>query len=101
MITVLFYCTGKPGTERALRELLAEMQQISRSTDRAVNYTFMQQADAPGEWALFEQWRDKDHLAAHVATMKQCFGEPPEGATLPARLHALVEKSSFRFYRPL
>ena len=99
MITVLFYCTGKPGAEQSLRELLAEMQQVSRDTDGAVSYTFMQQADAPLEWALFEQWRDKQHLAAHVETMKRRFGEPPAGAQLPARLHALVETSSYCFYR--
>jgi quinol monooxygenase YgiN len=98
VITVLFYCTGKPGTEQPLRELLAEMQRVSRSTDQAVNYTFMQQADAPREWALFEQWRDQEHLGAHVANMKRQFGEPPPGARLPARMHALVEKSWYRFY---
>jgi quinol monooxygenase YgiN len=99
VITVLFHCTGKPGAEQPLRELLAEMQQVSREQDGAVSYTFMQQADAPCEWALFEQWRDKAHLGAHVENMKRLFGEPPPGAQLPARLHALVEQSSFRFYR--
>lgn len=99
MITVLFHCTGKPGSEVPLRELLGEMQHVSRTVDGAVNYTFLQQADDPREWALFEQWRDKEHLGAHVETMKRQFGEPPPGAQLPARLHALVEKSSFRFYR--
>lgn len=98
MITVLFYCTGKPGTETSLRELLGEMQRLSRSEDAALNYTFMQQADNPREWALFEQWRDKEHLGAHVANMKKHFGEPPAGARLPARLDALVEKSSYQFY---
>ena len=101
MISVLFYCTGKNGTDGSLRELLAEMQCISREHDRAVNYTFLQQADAPRQWALFEQWRDRAHLAAHVENMKRQFGEPPPGARLPARLHALVEKSSFTFYEAL
>lgn len=98
MITVLFHCTGKPGAEAPLRELLGEMQRVSRTVDDAVNYTFLRQADDPREWALFEQWRDREHLGAHVATMKQRFGEPPPGALLPARLHALVERSSHRFY---
>lgn len=98
MITVLFYCTGKPGTEMELRELLIEMQSVSRDKDRAVNYTFMQQKDAPLRWALFEQWRDKAHLGEHVESMKQHFGEPPEGARLPARLHKLIDYSDFTFY---
>ena len=101
MISVLFYCTGKPGAEAQLRELLTEMMRVSRAEDRAVNYTFMQQKDAPAEWALFEQWRDKEHLGAHVANMKKHFGEPPEGARLPARLHALVETSGYAFYDAL
>jgi len=98
MITVLFYCTGKSGQEAPLRDLLAEMQAVSRDEDRAVTYTFMQEKDDPGSWALFEQWRDKAHLDAHVANMKRRFGEPPPGARLPARMHALVERSSYRFY---
>jgi quinol monooxygenase YgiN len=101
VITVLFYCTGKPGVETQLREVLAEMQQVSRERDRAVSYTFMQQKDDPARWALFEQWRDKEHLGAHVESMKRHFGEPPAGASLPARLHALVERSEFTFYRAL
>ena len=101
MITVLFYCTGKPGAEPQLRELLSEMMRVSRTEDRAVTYTFMQQKDDPSQWALFEQWRDKEHLGAHVANMKKHFGEPPEGARLPARLDALVDKSSFAFYTAL
>ena len=101
MISVLFYCTGKPDREPQLRALLTEMQRVSREQDQAINYTFMQQADSPNEWALFEQWRDKAHLAAHVETMKRHFGEPPAGARLPARLHALVEKSTYSFYHAL
>jgi quinol monooxygenase YgiN len=99
MITVLFYCTGKPGQEAPLRELLARMQRVSREEDGAVAYSFMQEKEDPARWALFEQWRDKEHLGAHVANMKKHFGDPPAGASLPAQLHALVEESSFRFYR--
>jgi quinol monooxygenase YgiN len=101
MITVLFYCTGKPGTDESLRALLGEMQRISRTEDRAISYTFMQQADNPSEWALFEQWRSRDHLEAHVANMKKHFGEPPPGARLPARLAALVQSHSHKFYHPV
>ena len=101
MITVLFYCTGKPGAETPLRELLAEMQGVSRSEDRAIAYTFLQEKDEPLRWALFEQWRDKAHLGAHVENMKKHFGEPPPGARLPARLHALVDHSDFTFYAAL
>ena len=101
MITVLFYCTGKPGQEAALRELLARMQRVSRDEDGALAYTFMQEKENPARWALFEQWRDKEHLGAHAASMKKHFGEVPAGASLPAQLHALVERSDYTFYRAL
>jgi len=99
MITVLFYCTAKPGQADAMRGLLAEMQRVSRAEDQAVSYTFMQRKDDLAEFALFEQWRDKAHLAGHVENMKKHFGEPPPGAALPAKLQALTEKASFQFYR--
>ena len=101
MVTVLFYCTGKPGAESQLKELLAKMQRVSRDEDRALAYTFMQEKDAPSRWALFEQWRDMEHLGAHAASMKKHFGEPPAGARLPAQLHALVERSDYTFYQAL
>jgi len=101
VITVLFYCTGKPGAESQLKELLTKMQRVSRDEDRAVTYTFMQEKDDPARWALFEQWRDQEHLGAHVASMKKHFGEPPAGARLPAQLHALVDRSDYTFYRAL
>jgi quinol monooxygenase YgiN len=101
MITVLFYCTGKPGTESALKALLTEMQRVSRTEDGAVNYTFMQRKKQPLEWALFEQWRDREHLAAHAESMKRRLGEVPEGAHLPTKLHELVEKSTAMFYDAL
>lgn len=99
MITVLFYCTAKPGQAEAMRTLLAEMQRVSRVEDQAVQYTFLQRKDDPAEFALFEQWRDQAHLASHVENMKRHFGEPPPDAPLPAKLQALTGKSSFQFYR--
>ena len=99
MINVLFYCTARPGTEEKLKALLSAMQRVSRTEDNAVTYTFMQQKDNPGQWALFEQWRDRAHLEAHVANMKKQFGDPPPGAALPAKLHELVASSRFEFYR--
>jgi quinol monooxygenase YgiN len=101
MVTVLFYCTGKPGAETRLRDLLGQMQRVSRAEDQPVAYTFMQRKKTPLEWALFEQWRDKAHLAAHAETMKRHFGEVPPGAYLPVRLHELVDKSSAVFYEAL
>lgn len=99
MINVLFYCTAKPGQAEMMRALLADMQRVSRTECRAVNYTFLQQKDDPAQFALFEQWRDKAHLAGHVENMKRHFGEPPPGAALPAKLHALAAASRFEFYR--
>lgn len=101
MITVLFYLTGKEGRDEPLRALLGEMQRVSRDQDEALHYTFMQERERPREWALFEQWRDRAHLEAHVASMKRHFGEPPPGARLPARLHELTADCRTVFYRAL
>jgi quinol monooxygenase YgiN len=99
MINVLFYCTAKAGQAEAMRALLAEMQRVSRTECQAVTYTFLQQKDDPQQFALFEQWRDKAHLAGHVENMKKHFGEPPPDAALPAKLQALTESARFTFYR--
>ena len=101
MLTVLFYLTGKPDVDAQLKPLLHEMVEESRAHDGCINYTFHQQADDPREWMLIEIWRDKSALAGHVERMKARFGDAPPGASLPARLHALAESSSFKFYREL
>jgi quinol monooxygenase YgiN len=91
MLNVLFFVTTKPGQEEAMRQLTLEMMRVSREEDGAVSYTFHRQKKQPREWMLYEQWRDRAHLEAHHVNMKKHFGEPPEGAQLPARLHALIE----------
>ena len=48
---------------------------------------------------LLEQWRDRAALKGHVERMKLRFGEPPAGAALPERLHALSASSHYVFYR--
>jgi quinol monooxygenase YgiN len=98
MVNVLFHATTRPGCEDAMRELVTEMMQVSRTVDDAVTYTFHQKRGVPGEFMLYEQWRDRAHAEAHVANMKRLFGEPPPGAKLPAKMHALVESHSMTFY---
>jgi quinol monooxygenase YgiN len=99
MLTVLFYLTGKPDAEAPLRSLLKEMIDESRAHDGCITYTFHQQADDPHRWMLLEQWRDRAALKGHVERMKLRFGEPPAGAALPERLHALSASSHYVFYR--
>lgn len=101
MFTVLFYLTGKPDSDTQLQPLLREMVEESRAHDGCIGYTFHQQTDDARRWMLIEVWRDKSALAGHVELMKKRFGEPPPGASLPARLHALTESSSFKFYKAL
>jgi quinol monooxygenase YgiN len=98
MYNILFYCTSKPGSEDAMKALLAEMVRVSRAEDRALSYSFHQQRNQPSEWMLYEQWRDKAHLLAHQRNMKKHFGDPPPGAQMPARLDALIEKWSVTYY---
>lgn len=100
-ITFFFYLTGKPGCEAQLRELLTEMSLASRAEAGCVNYIYHQAKDDPQQWLLYEQWRDREALLAHVANMKARFGEPPAGAELPARLQALTESSRYTVARVL
>ena len=101
MITVIFYLTGKPNADAELVPLIREMVEESRAHDGCGGYTFHRQADDPRQWMLIEIWRDKEALSGHVERMKLRFGDPPPGARLPARLHALTETSSYKFYKAL
>ena len=101
MLTILFYLTGKPDAEPRLRELLTKMTQVSRGHEGCISYTFHQQHDDPRQWMLLEQWRDRGALDAHISDMKVQFGDPPEGARLPARLHELAESHRAVFYKAL
>jgi quinol monooxygenase YgiN len=92
MLTILFHMTSKPGRDAETRALVVEMTRVSRAEDDGcISYRFHQRRDDPRRWVLYEQWRDRAALDAHVANMKRHFGEPPPGARLPARLHALVD----------
>jgi quinol monooxygenase YgiN len=98
MITILFHLTTKPGADNEARAVLSEMTQVSRRDDGCISYVFHQQRDDRRQWVLYEQWRDKAALEAHAASMKASFGEPPPGARLPARLHAVSEAFHYHSY---
>jgi quinol monooxygenase YgiN len=92
MLTIFFHMTSKPGCEDATTALVAEMTRVSRSEDDGcIRYVFHREQGDPLRWVLYEQWRDRAALKAHMANMKRHFGDPPEGAKLPAQLHALVQ----------
>ena len=100
-VSFFFYLTGKPGLEAELRQLLTEMTLTSRGEPGCVHYLYHQDREDPQQWLLYEQWRDKTALEAHVANMVQAFGAPPPGAQLPARLHALTQSSRYTVARIL
>lgn len=89
-ITVLLFMTTKAGREDECRGLATSLTESTRAEDEGcINYVFHQRADNPREFVLYERWRDRDALGAHLARLQAVYGPPaPGGGALPA---ALVE----------
>ena len=89
MITILFHMTVKAEREDEWRELLTHLTSATRAEDDGcLHYEYYRRLDSPREYVLYEQWRDADALAAHVARLHRVFGPPPAGGHLPAPLLA-------------
>jgi quinol monooxygenase YgiN len=88
MLTALFHMTARPGEEEAHRELLVRLAAGTRAHDAGcLASTFLRQRDAPGAFVLYEQWRDRAALDAHLARLQAEYGPPPPG---PSRVPAAV-----------
>lgn len=69
MITVLTWMRAKPGMEPQLQEALERMVQAVAAQEPGVVRYFLHRAkDAPGEFYLYEQYRDRDAQRAHGET---------------------------------
>ena len=86
-ITILFYVTAKEGKEEEFRELAAEMTKTTREEDEGcIHFTYHQEVDNPRQFVLYERWRDRAALDAHLARLQEVYGPPPSGGFLPAAL---------------
>jgi quinol monooxygenase YgiN len=85
MITVRFSMTVRPDAEAQSRTVASDLTRTSRAEDDGcIAYTFLQQADSPLQYVLFEQWRDQDALNAHVARLRDVMGPADTDEALPA-----------------
>ena len=87
VITILFHMTVKADREDEWRELLDRLHQSTHAEDEGcISYEYYRRSDNPRDYVLFEQWRDADALAAHIARLHGLLGPPPAGGQLPAPL---------------
>lgn len=75
MIAMLFHVTVKAGREAEWREMLTRLTQSTRAEDDGcITYQYYQQSDSQREYVLFEQWRERDALLAHIARLANELG---------------------------
>jgi hypothetical protein len=87
--------TLKPGKETEFQDLAKQLTDVTRSEDEGcLNYTFHQQQDNPRKIVLYEQWRDRGALTAHLAHLVELLGPPAEGENLPEAFMENLESMS-------
>jgi quinol monooxygenase YgiN len=65
---VIAEINAKPGSESALRDLLAPFAKSSRKEPGCLVYTLMEVISEPGRFLTFERWTNKAALEAHMVT---------------------------------
>ncbi len=86
-INVLSRVNVKAGREDEFYKLAVELASSTRAKDEGcITFTYHQHTSDPGDFFLYEQWRDRDALQAHLDRLKEVHGPPQEGGFLPASL---------------
>tara|TARA_B100000315_G_scaffold25378_1_gene21957 strand:+ start:433 stop:750 length:318 start_codon:yes stop_codon:yes gene_type:complete len=86
-INVLFRVKVKAGREDEFYKLAIEMARSTIAEDEGCKtFTYHQHAKDPGDFFLYEQWRDRAALQAHLDRLTEVYGPPEEGNFLPASL---------------
>ena len=99
VITILFNVTGKEGKGQDCYDLAVRLTEVTRTEDDGcLTYFFHQGQDNPMEYVLYEQWRDREALDAHMAHLEALLGPPNPGGRLPAALLDLCESTQPIFY---
>ena len=99
MITILFHVTVKDGYEQDFHDLAVRPTKVTRAEDDGcLAFVYHQLKDNPKEYVLYEQWRDREALDAHMAHLEALLGPPNPGGRLPAALLDLCESTQPIFY---
>jgi quinol monooxygenase YgiN len=67
-LSVIARFRAKPGRERELRSLLAELIAPTRKEAGCIRYELLVNEADPAELTFVEEWHDGDALNAHLAT---------------------------------
>ncbi len=84
----------KDGKEQDFHDLAVRLTEVTRADDEGcLSYVFHQRQNDPKEYVLYEQWRDREALDAHIAHLETLLGPPTPGGRLPAALLDLCESA--------
>ena len=101
MITTILSVTIAAGREAEWQAMVADLHRTTHAEDDGcLAYAFYRQVDNPREYVTFEQWRDADALAAHLARLARVYGEPAPGTRLPAAFVDIFERAEAVRYEP-
>jgi quinol monooxygenase YgiN len=65
-LTVLAYVTAKAGHEDEVRSALLDLVAHTRNEEGCINYDLHESQGTPGEFAIYENWKDASCLDAHA-----------------------------------
>ena len=82
-VSVIARAKARPGMEEELKQAIMEAVGPTRSEEGCINYDLHQSAEDPTEMVLYENWRSKADLDAHL--------ELPHIQTLLEKLPDLTE----------
>lgn len=101
-ITLLFFITVKEGREQEFSELAARLTRVTKAEDQGCfAYVLLQARDNSREYVLYESWRDRLALDAHLTHLHEQLGPAAPGERLPSALLELFEKSRAVRYRQI
>lgn len=101
-VTLLFSITVKPDRLDEFATIAQRLTVTTRAEDAGcIAYVFLQQEDNPREYVLYEQWRDRGALDAHLARLRKVFGPSSSGRGLPSALLDFFETTRTVRYRPV
>lgn len=66
-VTVLAKCKAKPGMEDKVRDELMALVEPTRSEAGCINYDLHQSGEDKSLFMLYENWKSKQDLDAHLA----------------------------------
>ena len=79
-VSVVARAKAQPGMEEGLRQAIQEAVGPTRAEEGCINYDLHQGAEDPSEFLLYENWRSKADLDAHLEQphIQDLLGKLPE-----------------------